>query len=301
MQVFVTGANGWIGSALVKELIEAGHQVVGLVRSEQKAHDLRAAGAKPVLGSLSDLEVLKHSASQADGVVHLAFSLDMSKILELSEQDRQTIKAFGDVYTGSDRPVIVTSGFGFLPPGEVFTEETPPPPVNPAFPHTPEQTATAIAARGVRATWVRLPRTVHGVGEQHGFVPELIRLAREKKVSAYVGEGQNLWPAVHRLDAVRVFRLALEHGTQDGPFHAVAEEGVPFRQIAEVIGNHLGVPTRSISPDEAAGHFSFFSGFGAMFAAGNGPASSDKTRASLGWEPREIGLISDIDRPEYYG
>ena len=301
MRVFVTGANGWIGSALVQELLRTGHQVAGLVRSEQKAHDLSAAGAEPVLGSLSDLEVLKRAASQADGVVHLAFSLDMSKIVELAEQERQTIEAFGEVYTGSDRPVIVTSGFGLLPPGEVFTEDTPPPPIDPSFPRATEQAAVAIAARGVRATWVRLPRTVHGAGEQHGFVPELIRLARKKKVSAYIGEGQNLWPAVHRLDAARVFRSALEHGAQDGPFHAVAEEGVPFRQIAETIGNRLGVPIQSISPDEAAGHFSFFSGFGGLFVAGNGPASSDKTRASLGWEPREIDLLSDIDRPEYYG
>lgn len=300
MKVFVTGANGWIGSALVKELIGAGHQVAGLVRSEQKAQQLQAAGAQPVLGSLSDLGVLTQAASRADGVIHLAFGLDMSKIVEQSTQDRQAIEAFGDVYTGSDRPVIVTSGFGLLPPGDVFTEDTPPGPVNPAFPRAGEQTATAIAARGVRATWVRLPRTVHGVGEQHGFVPELIRLAREKNVSAYVGEGENLWPAVHRLDAARVFRLALEQGAQNGPFHAVAEEGVPFRQIAEAIGVHLGLPVRSLSPDEAAEHFSFFSGLGALFASGNGPASSAKTRAILGWVPQELDLIRDISQPEYY-
>lgn len=301
MRVFVTGANGWIGSALVQELIGAGHQVVGLVRSEQKAQDLRAAGAQAVLGSLNDRDVLQQAASQADGVVHLAFSLDMSKIAEVAEQERQTIEAFGAVYTGSERPILATSGFGFTPPGEVFTENTPPAPVDPSFPRATEPTALALAARGVRASWVRLPRTVHGAGEQHGFVPELIRLAREKKVSAYVGEGQNLWPAVHRLDAARVFRLALEHGAQDGPFHAVAEEGIPFRQIAETIGSRLGVPTRSLSPEEATEHFSFFSGFGALFAAGNGPASSAKTRAVLGWEPREVGLLADINQPEYYG
>ncbi len=300
MQVFVTGANGWIGSALVKELIGAGHQVSGLVRSEEKAQGLRAAGAQAVIGSLSDLDVLRQAASEADGVVHLAFSLDMSKIVEASEQDRQAIEAFGDVYTGSDRPVLVTSGFGLLPPGDVFTEATPPPPLDPSFPRAGEEAAVAIAQRGVRASWVRLPRTVHGAGETHGFVPELVRLARETQVSAYVGEGQNLWPAVHRLDAARVFRLALEHGAQDGPFHAVAEEGIPFKRIAETIGRQLGIPTRSLSPDEAAKHFSFFSGSGAMFAAGNGPASSEKTRAILGWEPREIDLIGDISQPEYY-
>ena len=296
MRVFITGATGWVGSAVVPELIAAGHQVTGLVRSEQKAEALRALGADPLLGSLGDLEKIKRAASQADGVIHLAFGLDVSKIAELAEEDRRAIEAFGEVYQGSERPVVGTSGFFFLPPGGIFTEDMPLPAIIPEFPRASEQTAAAIAEKGVRATWVRLPRSVHGLGEGHGFIPMLAGIAREKGVSAYVGEGQNLWPSVHRLDAARVFRLALEHGAQGGPFHAVADEGVPFRQIAEAIGGQLDVPVKSISPEEAAGHF----GPIAMFVAGNGPASSARTRTRLGWEPKEPGLIRDISQPEYF-
>ena len=232
----------------------------------------------------------------ADGVIHLAFGLDMSKIVEAAEQDRQAIQTFADVYAGSNRPIVTTGGFGLLPRGEIFTEAWLPGPINPAFPRASEQTTLAVATRGARATWVRLPRTVHGVGERHGFIPQLAKLAREKGYSAYVGDGQNLWPSVHRLDAARAFRLALEHGTQGGPFHAVADEGIPFRQIAEAIGRQIDVPAKPISSDEAAGHF----GFRAMFVAGNGPASSERTRSLLGWVPREPDLISDISQPEYY-
>ncbi len=255
MRVFITGANGWVGSALVPDLIAAGHQVTGLVRSEQKAEALRGLGAEPLLGSLGDLETLKQAAAQADGVVHLAFGLDFSRIVELAKEDREAIEAFGEVYAGSERPVIATSGFGLLPEGETFTEDGPLAPINPEWPRASEQTAFAIAEKGVRATWVRLPRSVHGLGERHGFVPMLANIAREKGVSAYVAEGQNLWPSVHRLDAARLYRLALEQGARGGPFHAVADEGVPFRQIAEAIGEQLGVPARSISPEEASGHF----------------------------------------------
>ena len=296
MRVFITGATGWIGSALVLELIATGHQVTGLVRSEQKAEALRVMGAEPLLGSLSDLAILKRGASQADGVIHLAFGLDLSKIVELAQEDQQAIETFGDVYAGSDRPVIITSGLGVLPSGEMFTEDMPLAPVNPEFPRASEQTASAIAARGVRATWVRLPRSVHGMGERHGFVPMLASIAREKGISAYVGDGQNLWPSVHRLDAARVFRLALEQGAQGGPFHAVAEQGIPYRQIAETISEQLGVSTTSISPEEAAEHF----GLLAVWVAGNGPASSDQTRARLGWVPSQPSLVDDISQPEYY-
>ncbi len=296
MRVFITGANGWVGSALVPELIAAGHRVVGLVRSEQKAETLRALGAESLLGSLGDLETLKRAASQADAVVHLAFGLDFSKIVELAKEDREAIETFGEVYAGSDRPVIVTSGFGLLPAGETFTEDGPLAPINPEFPRVSEQTAAAIAERGARATWVRLPRSVHGVGERHGFVPMLASVAREKGVSAYIGDGQNLWPSVHRLDAARLYRLALEHRAQGGPFHAVADEGIPFRQIAEAIGEQLGLPTLSISTAEAAGHF----GPLAAWVAGNGPASSARTRARLGWMPEQLGLIRDISQPEYF-
>ncbi len=296
MRVFVTGANGWVGSALIPELIAAGHQVVGLVRSEPKAEALRAMGAEPLLGSVGDLETLKRAASQADGVIHLAFGLDFSRIVEMAREEQRAIETFGEVYVGSDRPVIITSGFGLLPAGETFTEDGPLAPIIPEFPRAPEHAGLAIAAKGMRATWVRLPRSVHGVGERHGFVPMLAAIAREKGFSAYVGNGENLWPSVHRLDAARVFRLALEQGAQGGPFHAVADEGVPFRQIAQAIGEQLGVPTRSLSLEEAAGHF----GPLAMWVAGNGPAASARTRAHLGWVPKEPGLIRDINRPEYF-
>ncbi len=296
MRVFITGATGWVGSAVVPELIAAGHQVVGLVRSEPKAEALRAIGAKPLLGALNDLETLKRAASEADGVIHLAFGLDVANIVELAAEDRRAIETFGEVYAGSDRPVVVTSGFGLLPKGETFTEDLLVAPLIPGFPRASEQTAFAMAEKGVRAAWVRLPRSVHGLGEQHGFVPMLAGIAREKGVSAYVGDGQNLWPSVHRLDAARVFRLALEHGAQGVPFHAVADEAIPFRQIAHAIGEQLGVPTRSISSEEAAGHF----GPIAMFIAGNGPASNTRTREQLGWVPEQPGLLHDISQPGYY-
>ena len=295
MRVFLTGANGWIGSAITRELLEAGHSVTGLVRSRENGEAL-AAGATPLLGSLHDLDVLRNAAAGADGVIHTAFGIDMSRIEELAREDRQAIETFGEVFAGSERPVVVTSGFGLLPPGEEFTEACRPP-VNPAFPRASEQTAFALAQRGVRASAVRLPRSVHGVGERHGFVPMLAALAREKGISAFVGDGENLWPSVHRLDAARLFRLALEKGAKGEAFHAAADHGVPFRHIAEAIGRQLGVPARSLTPDEAEAHF----GGIAVWAAGNGPAASDRTRAALGWQPVEKGLIADIDTPDYYG
>ena len=297
MRVFMTGATGWVGSAVVPELIAAGHAVTGLVRSERSAKALRDAGGQPLSGSLDDLETLRRGAADADGVIHLAFGIDFSKIGELAEQDRRAIEIFGDVYAGSDRPVIVTSGFGLLPEGETLHGgHAARARSNPAFPRASEQTAAAVAQKGVRATWIRLPRSVHGVGERHGFVPMLAKVARDKGVSAYVGDGGNLWPSVHRLDAARLYRLALEHGGRGGPFHAVADEGVPFRRIAEAVGGQLGVPAKSVSREEADEHF----GPLAAWVAGNGPASSARTREILGWEPREPGLLRDIDQLAYY-
>ncbi len=295
MRVFLTGANGWVGSAIVRELLEAGHSVVGLVRSTEKGEALAAAGGTPLLGSLRDLDVLRAAAAEADGVIHTAFGLDLSKIVNLSEEDREAIQTYGEVFAGSERPIVVTGGLGLLPHGETLTEDLRPP-IIPGFPRASEQTALALAERGLRASVVRLSRSTHGVGERHGFVPMLAAVAREKGVSAYVGDGQNLWPAVHRLDAARMFRLALERGGRNEAYHAVAE-GVRFKLIAEAIGRQLGVPAKSLSPQESETHF----GPLAMWVAGNGPASSEKTRAILGWEPREAGLIEDIDRPEYYG
>jgi len=294
MRVFLTGANGWVGSVVARDLLDAGHVVVGLVRSKEKADALAAAGVTPLLGSLADLDVLRSGAGDADGVIHTAFGLDMSKIVELAEEDRQAIETYGEVFAGSDRPIVVTGGVGVMPSGETFREDARPP-VIPEFPRASEQTTFALAGRGLRASVVRLPRSVHGAGERHGFVPSLAAMARDKGVSAYVGDGQNLWPSVHRLDAARVFRLAFERGARNEAFHAIAEQGVPYRLIAEAIGRQVGVPTKSLTPEEAEAHFGGF----AMWVAGNGPASSERTKAVLGWEPREMGIISDIERPDY--
>ena len=294
MRVFLTGANGWVGTVVARELIDRGHAVVGLVRSTEKAAALAASGVTPLLGSVSDLDVIRAGADDAEGVIHLAFGLDFSKIADMAEEDRRAIEALGAVFAGSDRPLVVVGGFGLLPMGASFDEDARPP-VIPGFPRASEQTAFALAARGVRACVVRLPRSTHGQGERHGFVPMLAAVARETGVSAYVGDGENRWPSVHRRDAARVFRLALERGSQGEAFHAVAEEGVPFRVIAEAIGRQVGVPARSLTPDEAAVHF----GALAMWVAGNGPASSERTRAVLGWAPREPDLIADIGRPDY--
>ena len=294
MRVFLTGTNGWVGSAVGRELVGAGHSVAGLVRSREKGDALAALGGTPVLGSLRDLDVLRAAAAEADGVVHTAFGLDFSKMADLSEEDRVAIETFGDAFAGSGRSIVVTGGIGLLAPGERFTEESRPP-VMPDFPRASEQTAFALAERGLRASVVRLARSVHGLGEGHGFVPMLAALAREKGVSAYLGEGENLWLAVHRLDAARLFRLALERGAGNEAYHAVAER-VPFRLIAEAIGRQVGVPATSLAPEEAEAHF----GGLAIWVAGDAPVSGDRTRRDLGWEPREIGLIEDIDRPEYY-
>ena len=296
MRVLVTGANGWVGSMVGRELLGSGHAVVGLVRSKEKGEALAAAGGTPLVGTLEDLEILRKAASDADGIVHTAFGLDFSKIVEMAEEERKAMEVFADVFAGSNRPIVMTGGFGLLPAGRTFTEDDRPP-VIPGFPRASEQTAFALAGRGLHASVVRLPRSVHGVGERHGFVPMLAAVAREKGVSAYVGDGQNLWPSVHRLDAARVFRLAVERAGRDEAYHAVAEDAVPYRRIAEAIGRGVGVPTRSLTPEAAEAHF----GGLAMWVAGNGPASSERTRAVLGWEPKEIGLIADIDRAEYYG
>ena len=294
MRVFLTGANGWVGSAIARDLLKEGHTVVGLVRTKEKGEALAAAGVTPLLGSLRDVDVLRAGASDADGIIHTAFGLDFSRIEELSQEDTGAIETFGQAFAGSDRPIIVTSGLGLLPSGEMFTEDARPPLI-PGWPRASEQTAFALAERGLRASVVRLSRSTHGVGERHGFIPMLAAVARDKGVSAYVGDGGNLWPAVHRLDAARMFRLALERAGRNEAFHAVAES-VAFRLVAEAIGRQISVPAKSLTPEQAEAHFGPLT----VWVAGNGPASSETTRTVLGWEPEQRDLIPDIDRPDYY-
>jgi nucleoside-diphosphate-sugar epimerase len=292
MRIFVTGATGFVGSAIVRELIASGHQVLGLARSDSSASALAAMGAEVHRGALDDLESLRDGARAADGVIHTAFNHDFSKFLENCAEDRRAIEAMGAVLEGSARPMLVTSGFGSLAPGRLATEADGPPT---DFPRASEAAAAAVAARGVRASAVRLAASTHGEGD-HGFVPRLIAIAREKGVAAYVGDGANRWSGVHRRDAARLYRLAIEQGVTNGPYHAVADEGVTLKTIAELIGRRLGVPVVSKTQEDANEHF----GWLARFAAMDMPASSARTRSALGWQPEQRGLIADLDQNPYF-
>jgi nucleoside-diphosphate-sugar epimerase len=292
MRVFITGATGFIGSAIVADLIAAGHQVLGLTRSEAGARALAAAGAEAHRGTLEDLDSLRRGAARADGVIHTAFNHDFSTYLANCEDDRRVIAALGSVLAGSERPLLVTSGtgMGVRAPGQPATEEDAPASAAAVPRAASEEAAASVAAGGVSVSVVRLPQ-VHDTVKQ-GLVTYAIEAAREKGVSAYVGDGANRWAAAHRLDTARLYRLALERAEPGARYHAVAEEGVPMRDIAEAIGRRLDLPVASIAPEEAAVHF----GWLAMFAGLDAPASSELTRQRLGWRPSGPGLIADLEQ-----
>jgi nucleoside-diphosphate-sugar epimerase len=294
MRVFVTGATGFVGSAVVRELIGAGHRVLGLARSDKSAESLAAAGVQVHRGSLEDLESLRAGAAGADAVIHTGFNHDFSNYGPAAEADRRAIETLGAALAGSSRQLIVTSGTLVLQRrGPLAIEEDGP---NPSFPRKSEDAAIAAGSRGANVSIVRLPPSVHGDGD-HGFVPALIKIAREKGVSAYVGDGLNRWPAVHRLDAAHLYRLVLENSSTGTHFyHGVAEEGVPARDIAEVIGRQLNVPVAAKSGQEATDHFGWIGHFFSM----DGPASSRQTQMELGWRPKQIGLIADLDQGQYF-
>ena len=288
MQVFVTGASGFIGSAVVAELLGAGHQVVALARSATSADALTTAGAEVLPGSLDDVETLRRGAAAADGVIHLAFNHDFENYAGAAETDRRAIEAIGDALAGSDRPLAVAAGIVGLQSDTVATEADD---LSPVVPRLSESAALPLAEKGVRVSIVRLSPTVHGQGD-YGFVPRLIDIAREKGVSAYPSDGTNQWPAVHRHDAARLFRSALESAPSGARLHAVAEEGVPTREIAEAIGRGLGIPVRSVSADQVSDHFGWLGAFFGLDAA----ASSDVTRALLNWTPTGPTLVDDLAR-----
>ncbi|MEV6117807.1 SDR family oxidoreductase [Streptomyces sp. NPDC052109] len=300
MRIFVTGASGWIGSALVPDLLGAGHQVVGLARSEASAAALTAAGAEVVRGTVDDLDVLRDAAAASDGVIHLAFKHDIAfsgDFKGAAEADRRAVDVFGDVLAGSDRPFVLASGLAGLTHGRVATERD-----MPTLDDSPvslrgvtAQEVLGFASRGIRSSVVRLSPTCHGDGD-NGFMATLVAVAREKGVSGYIGDGANRWPAAHRLDAARLFRLAVEKAPAGSVLHGVAEEGVAIRDVAEVIGRHLEVPVRSVAPEAAAGHFGWLAGFLGLDV----PASSALTRELLGWQPTQPDLLDDLDKGHYF-
>ncbi|MET8807642.1 SDR family oxidoreductase [Streptomyces sp. NPDC004546] len=300
MRIFVTGASGWIGSAVVPELIEAGHQVVGLARSDASAAAITAAGAEVVRGTVDDLDLLRDAAAASDGVIHLAFKHDIAfsgDFQGAADADRRAVDVFGEALAGSDRPFVLASGLAGLAPGRVATERD-----MAGFDGstvsiraTTAQEVLAFASRGIRSSVVRLSPTCHGEGD-NGFMSTLVAIAREKGVSGYIGDGANRWPAVHRLDAAHLFRLAVERAPAGSVLHGVAEEGVAIRDVAEVIGRHLDVPVVSVAPEAAAGHFGWMAGFIGLGL----PASSTLTRELLGWKPTHPSLLEDLDKGHYF-
>jgi nucleoside-diphosphate-sugar epimerase len=291
MLVFVTGATGWVGSVVVDELLGAGHQVQGLSRSREKAALLAAKGAAVLHGTLDDLDLLSEAAGNADAVIHLAFNHDFKNLAESSEQERRAIEAMGNALVGTDKPILVTSGLAFVAPGRTATEADVRSHSDPHFPRRNEEAAAALAERGVRVGTIRLATTVHGIGDW-AFMALLAGLAREKGVSAYVADGANRWPAVHVSDAGRLYRLALEAGVPARVYHATAEEGIAFRDIASAIGRALGLPVEPRSRE----HFGWF----ANFATADSPVSSARTRELTGWKPTGPTLLADLAQPGYF-
>lgn len=296
MKVFVTGATGFIGSAVVQELLTAGHQVLGLARSEQAEQKLNQAGAEVHRGDLTDFESLKSGASACDAVIHLGFVHDFSRFEEMCKLDGQVITAIGEALAGTDRPFIITSGTALFSKDGVTTEDD----RSPAHPHprmATENAADAVSDKGVNVAVIRLSPSVHGEGDKIGFVPLLINIAREEKTSAMVDQGNNHWPAVHRLDAAKLYRLALEAPFKTGTrYHAVAEQGIPFRNIASEIAETLSIPLVSLNPEAAAAHFTWF----AHFTKLNNLTSAEKTKKALNWQPQQPTLLEDMKGKAYF-
>jgi nucleoside-diphosphate-sugar epimerase len=294
MRVFVTGATGFIGTAIVQELIGANHQVIGLARSDASAQKLIEAGAEVHRGDLEDLDSLRSGTALADGVIHAGFIHDFTRFAEVCQVDQTAIETIGKVLAGSDRPFIVTSGTALVSPGKLATEDIISP-FNPAWPRASEQAANTAAALGVRSAIVRLSPSVHGDDDKQGFISILVNIAREKGVSAYVGEGLNRWSAVHRLDAAHLYRLALENAASGARYHASGEEGITVKIIAEAIGKQLNIPVISVKPEAAAEHFGWFS----QMVAIDCPASSQWTQQQLNWQPKHSTLLNDIENGVY--
>lgn len=293
MRVFVTGATGFIGSAVVRELLGAGHQVTGLARSDAGATALADTGAEVRRGTLDDLDGLRHGADAADGVIHTAFNHDFSNYPAAIETDQRVIEAMGEVLAGSDRPLVVASGAAALASGRPGTEDDP---TNPAWPRSvSDDAAMSFADRGVRVSLMRLPPSVHGEGD-HGFVHTLVEVARAKNVSAYPGDGTNRWAATHRLDAAHLFRLALENAPAGSRLHAIAEEAVPLRDIAEAIGRHLDLPVTSIPVENVDDHFGWLGRFVTIDVS----CSNALTRQRFGWHPVQPTLIEDLEKGHYF-